>query len=57
MTPQDPLHPTAAMIFGADRVLAWGPSAAWLDAGRPLSVVHHVLARPLAFITAFMEPG
>jgi hypothetical protein len=57
MIPQDSLRATSAMIFGADAVLAWGPSAAWLDAGRAPPPVRRALARPSAPITSFMEPG
>jgi hypothetical protein len=57
MTSQDHIRLTPAMIFGADSVLAWGPSSAWLDARRPAPPLSRALAGPPALITAFVEPG
>jgi hypothetical protein len=57
MTPQASIRTTSTIIFGADAVLAWGPSAAWLDEGRAPPPVRRALARPSAPITSFMELG
>ena len=57
MTPQNHNRLTVAMIFGADSVLAWGPSSAWLDARRPAPPSSRALTGPPAPITAFVEPG
>jgi hypothetical protein len=45
----------ASLTFGRDQMLACGPSAAWLDAGRWTPPARP--ARPYALITGFIEHG
>lgn len=42
--------------FSMDRVLACGPSAAWLEAGWPATPLRDLSWRPAA-VTGFIEPG
>ena len=46
----------APAAFSMDRVLACGPSAAWLEAGWPAAPLRDLAWRPAA-ITGFIEPG
>ena len=47
----------ASLTFSRDGVLAFGPSAAWLDAARWASPVRRAPANTPALVTGFIEHG